>query len=167
MKQDVNLIDKRACDALDEIDDLAQYVRRDCLEISGIKPSENCKAEDIVKSVGEAMGIRLNESDISIAHPLPTLKKDSPKIIVKFTQRKRRNQFYINRKKLAKVKAKDLSHLNFVTSSGSAAKIFISESLTPKRKKLFGEINQAKKRLKWRFIWSFNGKIFLKKKEDF
>ena len=75
MKQDVNLINKRACDALGEIDDLAQYVRRVCLEISGIEPSENCKAEDIVKSVGEAMGTHLHESDFSIAHPLPTLNR--------------------------------------------------------------------------------------------
>ena len=37
-----------------------------------------------------------------------------------------------------------------------------SESLTPTRKKLFGEVNKERKRLKWKHIWTQNGRIFTK-----
>ena len=40
--------------------------------------------------------------------------------------------------------------------------IYISESLTSTRKKLFGEINKERKRLKWKHIWTQNGRIFIK-----
>ena len=41
-------------------------------------------------------------------------------------------------------------------------KLFISESLTQARKKLFGSINKFKKDNKWKYIWTNNGRIYLK-----
>lgn len=162
IKQDLTIIDKRAVEALDEVDNLAQYIRRDCLEISGIQVNDDTSAEEIVESVGEAIGIDINRDDISIAHPIPSYNpKTPPKVIVKFTQRKTRNKFYEKRKNLAKKKAKDLPNLDLASNTD----IYISESLTPKRKKLFSEVNKTKKRFKWKFIWTYNGKIFMKQKE--
>ena len=43
--------------------------------------------------------------------------------------------------------------------------IYISESLTPQRKKLYGDINKFRKEIMWKFIWSHNGRIYLKKNE--
>lgn len=49
----------------------------------------------------------------------------------------------------------------------SEANVNISESLTPVKKKLFGEVNKVKKeKLKWKHIWTYNGKIFLKQDEN-
>lgn len=45
-------------------------------------------------------------------------------------------------------------------------KIYISESLTSMKKKLFGSVNKLKKELKWKFIWTNHGRIYLKKSED-
>ena len=41
-------------------------------------------------------------------------------------------------------------------------KLYISESLTQARKKLFGSINKFKKDNKWKCIWTNNGQIYLK-----
>ena len=41
-------------------------------------------------------------------------------------------------------------------------KLYISESLTQARKKLFGSINKFKKDNKWKYIWTNNGRIYLK-----
>ena len=71
---------------------------------------------------------------------------------MKFTRRSVRNTFYPNRRKLANKKARDLPHLDFE----SDANIFISVSLTPYTKKLFGNVKKEKKFLKLKFIWSFN-----------
>ena len=53
------------------VDDLAQYLRRDCVEISGILPTEELTCEDIVLSLGNEMGLELDKEDISTAHVLP------------------------------------------------------------------------------------------------
>ena len=81
------------------------------------------------------------DNDISIAHPIPTYKVGAPpKLIVKFTRRSVRNRFYLNRRKLARKKAKDLPNLNL----SSEADVFVSESLTTFKKKLFGDVNKVK-----------------------
>ena len=34
------------------------------------------------------------------------------------------------------------------------------------KKKLFGSVNKHKKELKWKFIWTNHGRVYLKKGED-
>ena len=85
----------------DGFENLAEYLRRDCLEISGVPASESYTCSQLVMAVGQAIGVQVKEEDISTSHPLPTFKEDSPpKIIVKFTRRDTRNSFNTNRKKL-------------------------------------------------------------------
>lgn len=57
------------------IDELQQYQRRDCLEITGIPKLPNDKPKDLVKELGSILGVSLNDSDISTAHRLPSTKK--------------------------------------------------------------------------------------------
>lgn len=136
---------------------LAQYLRRDSLEISGIPLSEDYSTNDIVIAVGKA----INVSDISTSHPLPSYNSDAPpKIIVKFTRRDVRNVYYASRRKLIKIKTNELPDLGVT----ERVKIYISESLTP-FKKLFGAVNSVKKRLRWKHIWTQNSRIFVKEAE--
>jgi hypothetical protein len=44
--------------------------------------------------------------------------------------------------------------------------IYINESLTEKNKSLFGGARRAKKELGYSFIWTANGRIFLRKDKD-
>ena len=48
---------------------LAQYLRRDCLEISGIPLSEDYSTSDIVIAVGKAINVSVKEEDISTSIP--------------------------------------------------------------------------------------------------
>lgn len=144
------------------IDDLAQYLRRDCVEISGVQPTDELTCEDIIFSICNKMGLEIGKEDISTAHVLPTFdkhKEDS--IIVKFTRRYVRNEFYGNRKEIASTEASLIISLDM----DSGNKIYTSESLMPFRKKLFGEINKLKKKLQWKYIWTNNGRIYLKQAE--
>ena len=89
-------------------ENLAEYLRRDCLEISDVPPSESYTCNQLVMAVGQAIGVQVKEGDISTSHPLPTFKEDAPpKIIVKFTRRDMRNSFYTNRRKLIDKKSSD------------------------------------------------------------
>ena len=80
-----------------------QYIRRDCLEISGIAPNEELSCEGVVRSVGNAIDVSVSDMDISVSHPIPSFNTTAPpKIIVKFTRREIRDRFYYNHKKLAR-----------------------------------------------------------------
>ena len=59
-------------------------------------------------------------------------------------------------------KAKDLPNLNL----SSEADVFVSESLTPFKKKPFGDVNKVKKHLKWKYIWTYRGRIFIREDEN-
>ena len=72
----------------------------------------------------------------------------SPPIIVKFTQRDTRDRFYRLRSKL-----KDFSTGNIGLGRVAENKIFIQESLTPKKKDLFRNCLEFKKRKSFKFIY--------------
>ena len=85
-----------------EIEDPSQYLCRDCLELTGVLPTEEVSCFDLVCSIGKEMGIELQDEDISTAHRLPTYNKSAEdKIIVKFTRRSIRDEFYGKRKTIA------------------------------------------------------------------
>ena len=128
IKDELGKVKKSAADAMSQIEELSQYVRRDCLEISGIKPSSECTCENIVTSIGKAIDVPITKEEISTAHQIPSYKAEAPpKIIVKFTRRDTRDRFYGSRRKLANKKVKDLPDLNLTSTEN----VFISESLTP------------------------------------
>ena len=170
LKRDFVGTQKRALELTKDMDDLAQYLRRDCIEISGLKPTESMSCIELVKALGKDMQVDLKDDDISTAHPIPRYDKSADeKIIVKFTRRDDRDEFYSNRKKVAGRKANSLKCLKDACATKGVdlnKKIYISESLTPTKKKLFGSVNKLKKELKWKFIWTNHGRIYLKKGED-
>ena len=167
-----------------EINNIQQYSRRDCVEISGIpeEPDENTKALTI--KIGALLGLQIDEKDISISHRLPhkvqnetyssrlrpregassvTINSSNrfPKIIVKFARQSVKDQFYQGRKYLKDKSTKDLGF-----SSSLDGHIFISESLTSKNKELFKDCLKFKKDHSFRYIWTQSGRIYLKKNKD-
>ena len=64
----------------------------------------------------------------------------------------------IERTEAAGSKVSNIS--SFATESDK--KVYISESLIPSKKKLFGVVNKLRKKLQWKYIWSNNGRIYLK-----
>ena len=75
-------------------DELEQYARRDCLEVTGIPTVPNDNPALLIQEASKIMGVDLEASDISIAHRLPPSKKVKDRIIVKFTRREKRDEIY-------------------------------------------------------------------------
>ena len=108
-------------------------------------------AKAITKSIGDVIGVPLQDNDTSIAHPIPTYKVGAPpKLIVKST---------------AAALETNSIQTDESQPNSSEADVFISESLTPFKKKLFGDVNKVKKHLKWKDIWTYNGRIFIRENE--
>lgn len=145
--------------------DLEQYTRRDCLEIKGIPQQAGEDTDHIVKTLGTKMGIELNEDDISISHRLPAprqaLQNKEPAIIVKFVRRNTRDKFYAARKQLRGKTTHDLGFSRVAENT-----IYISESLTKQNRMLFNQCLDTRKKLRYKFIWTKNGKIYMRENEE-
>lgn len=145
--------------------DLEQYTRRDCLEIKGIPQQAGEDTDHIVKTLGTKMGIELNEDDISISHRLPAprqaLQNKEPAIIVKFVRRNTRDKFYAARKQLRGKTTRDLGFSRVAENT-----IYISESLTKQNRMLFNQCLDTRKKLRYKFIWTKNGKIYMRENEE-
>lgn len=163
-KDGINKLEKHLKKTVEDLDDLGQYLRRDCVEIVGAQVNTSQECDKIVIAMAKDMGIKLEPNDISTSHPLPTPRGKEDKFIVKFSRRSTKDKFYSSRKKVTGRKPQDLPSVKNLISSNK--KLYISESLTPLRKKLFGETNETRKQIKWKYIWTNNGKIYVKKDDN-
>ena len=139
------------------LDETQQYLRRDCLEINGVPISSYENPNQLVKEVGLLAGVEIDDRHIAAAHKLPDSKNVKNRLIVKFIQRDKREELYKHRKNLV---GKNISHLPSVEDGNG--KIFINESLTSYRKRLFGRIREYKRNNNLKYLWTSNGKIMLK-----
>ncbi|XP_074610148.1 uncharacterized protein LOC141864321 [Acropora palmata] len=139
------------------LDETQQYLRRDCLEINGVPISSYENPNQLVKEVGLLAGVQIDDRHIAAAHKLPDSKNVKNRLIVKFIQRDKREELYKHRKNLV---GKNISHLPSVEDGNG--KIFINESLTSYRKRLFGRIREYKRNNNLKYLWTSNGKIMLK-----
>lgn len=150
----------------DNYNNMEQYSRRECLEIHGIPQPQDPKAEDtndIAVKIGELMGVKVSQEDISVSHRLPMSmkykgKRSQPSIIVKFVRRDVKEMYYRARKQLKGFTTKDIGY-------AAMSNIYINESLTEKNKELFRACIKAKRELQYTFLWTTNGNIYLRKDE--
>ena len=124
--------------------------------------------------------VELSPNQISISHRLPPKIRHSlsrntssvqdakfsnspPKsscIIVRFVSRDIRNQIFSNRNLLRNA---DLKNFSVIGTDN----IFINENLTHSRKKLFWKVKQKAKSSQYKFYWTSNGNIVVRKSEEF
>lgn len=110
-------------------DNLEQYMRRDNLRVFGIEEEDDENEEVLeAKLIGVAadMGVELESSDISVAHRTGKPGQGNRPVIVRFSQRKKRNEVMSKKKELKK----------------KERKIFVNEDLTPLRATLLKMVKE-------------------------
>ena len=142
------------------------YGRRQNLEIIGVPVTEKENTAEIVMEVAKALYVPISRSDISIAHRLPMKPSPNenqlpqpPAIIARFVNRTIRNNLYSRRKETDKI---DFSKFSVIETR----RLFINENLSQLRKKLFCEAKQRVKDADFRFIWTNNGNMYVRKSES-
>lgn len=168
LRSEVEMLRSRTYDMEVDVDSLQQYGRRDCLEIHGIPVVPNDDPTKLVIEMANTIGINISRNDISTAHRLPPTRKTKDRLIVKFTRRQTKDLIYSKRSAIKTKRSKDLPTVAAEPESTTVphkARIFINESLTIYRKKLFGRIAEFKKKHDYKFLWTVNGKIFLRADE--
>ncbi len=146
------------CNQLEEnLDDLEQYSRRNCLLLHGVKET---KSEDTtteaINSINMHLGIDLQVKDIDRSHRLGKPKppgtlgqrsKAGP-IIIKFVSYQQRQQTYKQKRKM------------------KGTSLLISESLTAKRMNIYRAAQHQVKEGKIKSTWTTDGKVTILTKED-
>ena len=134
---------KQIDEMADQIDNLEQYTRRECLLINGVKKTtENTSTQstkNIVFDIMKSMKIddKVVDRDIARTHWM------GEKLVVKFATYNARELFYEKRK-----------------SAGED--IFVNESLTKRRNQLVFECRKLKKEKKILAVWTNDGVIKIK-----
>lgn len=162
-EENIGLIKK--CQHLEtRLEDLEQYSRTNCLEINGIPEENNEDVSNIVKKVGESVGMSLEDTDIDACHRLGAARgEDSGRsrgIIVKFVRRSVKEELLHKRRVKRNLNTKDIGFGN-----RPAEVIYINESLSAGRRQVFNAARMMKKENQLQYVWVRNGKV-LTRAED-
>lgn len=145
---DIRSIKVQLNDTSNELDELNQYSRRNCLLVHGIPetPNENVDAL-VLKVLNENLKLtNINLIHIDRCHRIGAPKRSTASvvregkraIIIKFTSYRFRNEVWKSKKLL------------------KGTQILITESLTPRRQKI---LKLCKDRFGFRQVWSQDGRI--------
>jgi len=107
--------------------------------------------DSVINFCHASLDIEITRNDISVAHRMKSSSKDTARpIIVRFTNRRTRDQIYRARKLL----------------KGQSSKIFISEHLNKSSSTLFYEARKLAREKKIISTWTQNGQIFVRVTTD-
>ena len=146
----------------ERVNDLEQYSRRLCVNISGIPETANESTDQIVTDLGKMTGVAVAPADIDRTHRIGKVKEDGIRnIIVRFTNFTKRQEFYNARRELRKPRPVRGS----TVSTETAGKAFISDSLTRENQHTMYVARCMKRERKIHWAWSDVGKIKIRMSE--
>lgn len=144
-------------------DESNQYLRINCVEINGIPESNNENVLQIIKTVGDSLGLEVKEESVDACHRLgiKRVNESRPRgIIVKFTRRLVKEEMLKKRRVKRNLNTHDIGF-----TDKPAEVIYINESLTPARREVHKEVRALKKKKGFSFVWVRNGKILVRPEE--
>lgn len=137
---------------------LDQYSRNKNIELNGVIESPNEDLIGIINKIAERINMQnFHRDDIEIVHRIPTRNTTAAKAIVQFTKRSVRNAF-LNQGKRIKLCNKDI-----IPASNSSSPIYVNEHLSPVNKNLLWKAKKTKAELQYRYLYTYNGIVHLKK----
>lgn len=137
--------------AREHINDLEQYSRRECLNISGIPEGAGENTDRMVVELGKAAGVDIWPADIATSHRVgrPATSK-TRKIIVKFSSLGKRQQFYQARRKLQERGRAVYCQLPATVLQG----VYVSENLTKQNETVMFNARQLRREGKIFAAWT-------------
>ncbi|XP_077966443.1 uncharacterized protein LOC144420015 [Styela clava] len=136
--------------------------RLDNLEFHNIPFSTGENCENLITDLCKKIDVPIQSFDISNCHRLSKNNKKKPSpIIAKFINRKTRDRIIKNR---SKIKSLDISTV-FQKISRST-KVFVIENLSDTNKDLFFKARDLKRACGYKFLWTNNGRVLIKKNLD-
>lgn len=143
--------------------DNSKYSRRDSIEICGIPLKKKEDLKQVVVDICKKMNLVMTKGRISTAHRLKVSDKykGHPPVIVKFAFRDSRNEVFDLRNT-----AKDINRSK-EWGIHNIRSLFINESLTFEKKKLFRDLKRYTKENNISlYVWPYHGNIYVREKTN-
>ncbi|KAI5646784.1 hypothetical protein NE865_00642 [Phthorimaea operculella] len=148
-----------------------QFSRLNNVEIGGIPLKKNENLVEILQSISSKIGFPLCSTDVDTIHRVRRFVNSSnkpgipqatrpPAIIVRFTQRRRKDAF------LAAKRAHKTLNTADIGIAGPANEVFITHHLTPANKLLLKEAKSVKLTLQYSYLWVQDCKILMRKNDE-
>lgn len=148
-----------------QLNTLEQYGRNRNLEIDNIEQVQGEDVENIAITVAEKLRIVVKESDIEVAHRIPSKSNSNRplKIIVQLASRKLRDKILAARRR-----ANNFTSANIVGELGDYSRqtIYVNENLSPYFKDLLWRTKIRAKETGYKFVWFKFGKVLVRKDDQ-
>ena len=139
-----------------DINDLEQYSRKNCLSITGLPEKPEESVSQTVVGLARAVGVDLLPTDIDVAHRIGNKNRSKTRpVIVKLTRFEKRQELYAARKR---IRSSELAQGSPITAA-EAANVFIADSLTKYNQGVMFAARQLKRKGKLFATWSDTGKL--------
>ena len=139
-----------------DIEDMQRRSRSNNIEIVGLPdPRQDSSDESMAIKLFSELGLKDFPSEyIDACHVVPTRRKDGKRVVVcRFVSRKMKEKVLLAKKGRRELKIE-----------GNI--IYVNEQLTPNNRKIFALAAAKKRELNYKFLWTKNGIIFLRKDES-
>ncbi|KAI5652174.1 hypothetical protein NE865_00512 [Phthorimaea operculella] len=143
-----------------------QLSRMNNIELSGVPVASGQNLHTIFRDICAKVGFELRDSDIDTIHRVrrfpaaeANTKPRTPAIIIRFTQRRRKDQL------LAAVRVRRDLTTQDVGLPGPPAPLYLNEHLTPANKQLLKLARDAKKEFNYQHLWVRDCKIMMRKSD--
>ena len=150
------------------IDEIQRYSYQYNVKIVGLPEIDSQESASATTSLCisllKASGVNINKQDVDIAHRVPTRQATAgPRpVICKFTRRIVKEEVINLRKEACKVSATSIG----LPAECSLRDVKIFDHLTPQIQKLLADAKKFQVRNGFRFCWSKNFVVYLRKSED-
>ncbi|XP_046679254.1 uncharacterized protein LOC124366699 [Homalodisca vitripennis] len=130
------------------------------LKSASLPSTREESVKDLAKDVGAAIGVQVQDSDVAIAHRVPSylLNKD-PALIIQFTDRERKAESLNAYRKKRSLVTRE------VYQRFPAHRVYISDHLSLENKWFQASLKKKCRETRYTFAWSCDSKFFAGKAE--
>ena len=160
---EIQALKEELSEAKAQINNLEQYSRRLCLDLSGIPETTSEDTDRLVIDTAKLAGVELTKADIDRSHRVGAVKPGKPRtLLVRFASYSKREALYDARKKLRQPRTFEGSSV----SPAVASKVFVTDNLTKENQYILYKARQYRKDGKLFAAWSDVGKLKVRLRES-
>lgn len=144
-----------------KVDNLEQYSRLNNVVINNFPERSNENIFSIAKDIANTAGIDFNE-EVEYGHRVPHQNRDNRQprsIVLRFVSRRKKESFLSSAKKCKNLSTTDLK------IEGPQHTIYVNDHLTPFNNYLFKKARDSFRQHGYKYIWTRNCKIFVRKSD--
>ncbi|XP_039764477.1 uncharacterized protein LOC120636965 [Pararge aegeria] len=148
---------------------MEQHSRMNNLEIQCLPEHRAENLPNIITQIGKVTGTCISDADIHKCTRIAKISRENPRprsVFVKFSSPRIRDTFLAGVMKFNKRIKDEKLNTSHIGIGGENKPIYVVEHLTPELKKIHASARLTAKKLKYRFVWIKNGRVFLRKTDE-